>query len=77
LGYPYPVEVVWAETILAGNAQAGDTLWVWDAKTGKYLSNIKGEDGEWSAPDMTIQAGQGFWFTTSRDPFTNVEKRPY
>jgi len=76
LGYPYPKEAVWAATALARGAAAGDTLLVWDEETSSYVENVKGADGEWSAPEMTLRAGQGFWFRTARDPFTNEEPNP-
>jgi hypothetical protein len=74
LGYPYAAEVLWKDTGLAGVALPGDTVRLWDAEAKEYITNVKGEDGAWSDPQMTLKVGEGFWFRSSRLPFESVEK---
>jgi hypothetical protein len=74
LGYPYAADVLWVGTTLAREAMPGDTVRVWDAEASEYITNVKGEDGTWSDPAMTIKVGEGFWFKTALPAFESLEK---
>jgi len=76
-GFPYTASVLWTNTTLAKNSVTGDKLFIYNSSTGGYSSNGKDFRGNWSNPNMVINPGDGFWYSTSRAMFTSVENKPY
>jgi hypothetical protein len=76
-GFPFTASVLWTNTVLAKGSGTGDKLFTFDSATGAYIANSKNYLGKWTYPDMVISPGQGFWYSTTRSLFTNIENKPY
>ncbi len=74
LGLPYPVEVFWEDTTLAGVASLGSTLTIFDGLS--YLDFSKTFMG-WSGAPVTLSAGEGFFFSTGATLNSNICTKPY
>jgi hypothetical protein len=79
VGYAYPVDIRWTNTVLSADLPNGSALYVWDITTQLYRNFNKDTRGNWTGTGvgtLDIKAGQGFWVTTP-SPLTWIETVPY
>lgn len=84
IGYPFPVAVEWASTVIADELPTGSVLIRWNPISQQYvvpgptksLDIFTGETS-WSA-NPVINPGEGFWISVSGSPPPSVsEIKPY
>lgn len=77
LGYPYPVQVYWTNTVLAMTSPPNSSLFLWNPTSQAYQSYTKLARGGWgTGSNIVLQPGQGFWFRTTSS-VSWVEIKPY
>ena len=82
LGYPYPVEIRWTNTVLAKNAAYGDRMYVWSHNDQMYKEEVYVGDPlcYWHPGTSVIHIGMGFYFkpkNVTSNPSPWIEPKPY
>ncbi len=73
VAYPFPMAVLWTNTVLAQGAPAGVTQIYWSASAGACVTNVRTADG-WADPDLVLLPGMAFWYSADA---TWEESKPY
>ncbi len=74
VGVPYPVDVVWDDTALAGMAPFGSTMTIWNGTT--FVDYVKSPMG-WSGNPVTLTAGEAVFLSTGVELNLNTCAKPY
>ena len=77
VGYAFPTDVVWTNTVLAGALASGDLLYIFNTGTGSFDPYTKLKGTGWDTPaGLTIEAGRAF-FVNSSSSIDWTEIAPY
>lgn len=76
LGYSYPANMLWTNTVMATQAELGDRLPLWSVEKQLFETHTKTQTGWGDAKFLVIKVGEGFWLESKKAQLIE-ERNPY
>ena len=81
LGFPYPANEYWTNTLTASGANLTDRFFTWNGASydiADYLADTKSNPDAWTNPGEILEPGEGWFYeSTLLAPRVSAEVKPY